>query len=130
MPGVARTVEALLDALDHRTVDVLGVSLGGVIAQQLAHQAPQRVRRLVLAATLSLTNQLIEGSESGDFKDLCGDLYRDYSWGRDVYEVGSNGLFRVDFYVINDKRAGAEPAKMSVMLYRPQSPPGSATRPR
>jgi poly(3-hydroxyoctanoate) depolymerase len=34
-----------------RPVDVLGVSLGGVVAQQLAHQAPRRVRRLVLAAT-------------------------------------------------------------------------------
>jgi poly(3-hydroxyalkanoate) depolymerase len=32
-------------------VDVLGVSFGGVLAQQLAHQAPRRVRRLVLAAT-------------------------------------------------------------------------------
>jgi Tfp pilus assembly protein PilV len=84
----------------------------------------------MIAATLSLTNQLIEGSESGDFQDLCGDLYSDYSWGRDVYEVGSNGLFQVDFFVINDKRAGAEPVKMSILLYRPQSPPGSATRPR
>ncbi|HEU5265432.1 MAG TPA: alpha/beta fold hydrolase, partial [Jatrophihabitans sp.] len=51
MPGVARTAEHLLDALGERTVDVFGVSLGGVVAQQLAHQAPQRVRRLVLAAT-------------------------------------------------------------------------------
>jgi pimeloyl-ACP methyl ester carboxylesterase len=32
-------------------VDVMGVSFGGVLAQQLAHQAPNRVRRLVLAAT-------------------------------------------------------------------------------
>ena len=51
MPGIARTVERMLDALGHEQVDVLGVSLGGVIAQQLAHQAPRRVRRLVLAAT-------------------------------------------------------------------------------
>jgi poly(3-hydroxyalkanoate) depolymerase len=51
MPGIARTVERMLDALGYDRVDVLGVSLGGVIAQQLAHQAPQRVRRLVLAAT-------------------------------------------------------------------------------
>ena len=51
MGGVARTAERLLDALGHQTVDVFGVSLGGVVAQQLAHQAPQRVRRLVLAAT-------------------------------------------------------------------------------
>ena len=51
MPGIARTIEHLLDALGQPRVDVLGVSLGGIIAQQLAHQAPGRVRRLVLAAT-------------------------------------------------------------------------------
>ena len=51
MPGIARTVERMLDALGYQRVDVLGVSLGGVIAQQFAHQAPARVRRLVLAAT-------------------------------------------------------------------------------
>jgi poly(3-hydroxyoctanoate) depolymerase len=51
MPGIARTVQRLLDALGYDRVDVFGVSLGGVIAQQLAHQAPDRVRRLVLAAT-------------------------------------------------------------------------------
>jgi poly(3-hydroxyalkanoate) depolymerase len=51
MGGLARTIEHLLDALDDDQVDVLGVSFGGVLAQQLAHQAPGRVRRLVLAAT-------------------------------------------------------------------------------
>jgi poly(3-hydroxyalkanoate) depolymerase len=51
MPGFARTIEAMLDALGYDRVDVLGVSLGGVVTQQLAHQAPRRVRRLVLAAT-------------------------------------------------------------------------------
>jgi poly(3-hydroxyoctanoate) depolymerase len=51
MRGVARTAERLLDVLGHDTVDVFGVSLGGIVAQQLAHQAPRCVRRLVLAAT-------------------------------------------------------------------------------
>ena len=51
MPGVARTVDRMLQALGYDQVDVLGISLGGVIAQQLAWQAPHRVRRLVLAAT-------------------------------------------------------------------------------
>ena len=51
MPGVARTVAVMLDALGYDRVDVLGASLGGVTAQQLAHQYPERVRRLVLAAT-------------------------------------------------------------------------------
>jgi poly(3-hydroxyalkanoate) depolymerase len=51
MPGLARTILAVLDALEYEQLDVLGVSFGGVLAQQLAHQAPQRVRRLVLAST-------------------------------------------------------------------------------
>jgi len=51
LPGVARTVVGLLDALGLDQVDVLGVSLGGAVAQQLARQAPERVRGLVLAAT-------------------------------------------------------------------------------
>ncbi len=51
MPGIARTMEGVLDALGYAEVDLLGVSFGGLLAQQLAHQAPQRVRRLVLAAT-------------------------------------------------------------------------------
>lgn len=51
MPGIARTVEWMLDVLGYDRLHVLGVSLGGVIAQQLAHQAPHRVRRLILAAT-------------------------------------------------------------------------------
>jgi len=49
--GLARTAERVLDALGVGQVDVLGVSFGGGVAQQLAHQAPSRVRRLVLAAT-------------------------------------------------------------------------------
>lgn len=51
IPGMARTVLAMLDALGYDEVDVLGVSFGGGVAQELARLAPQRVRRLVLAAT-------------------------------------------------------------------------------
>jgi poly(3-hydroxyoctanoate) depolymerase len=51
MPWLARMVEQLLDELGHERVDVLGVSWGGALAQQLARRAPGRVRRLVLAAT-------------------------------------------------------------------------------
>jgi len=51
LPGVAETVVGLLDRLGLEQVDVLGVSLGGAVAQQLARSAPDRVRGLVLAAT-------------------------------------------------------------------------------
>ena len=52
MPAVARLVEDLLTVLGEQQVDVVGVSLGGAVAQQLAHQAPERVHRMVLAATM------------------------------------------------------------------------------
>ena len=48
---IARLAVALLDRLGHDEADVLGVSWGGAIAQQLALQHPSRCRRLVLAAT-------------------------------------------------------------------------------
>ena len=51
MPGVARTVRRMLDLLGFDRVDVLGVSLGGAVAQQFTRQNPGRVGRLVLAAT-------------------------------------------------------------------------------
>lgn len=51
LPAVAQLTVHLLDELGEDVVDVLGVSLGGAIAQQLGHSSPDRVRRLVLAAT-------------------------------------------------------------------------------
>ncbi|MBV9281927.1 MAG: alpha/beta fold hydrolase [Chloroflexi bacterium] len=47
----AGVVTRLLDRLGYGRVDVMGVSLGGALAQELTHQAPHRVRRLILAAT-------------------------------------------------------------------------------
>lgn len=48
---LARLMRRLLDQLGYGQVDLLGVSWGGGLAQQFAIQYPQRVRRLVLAAT-------------------------------------------------------------------------------
>ncbi|HEY1459257.1 MAG TPA: poly(3-hydroxyalkanoate) depolymerase [Casimicrobiaceae bacterium] len=49
--GIARLAAVLLDRLGYAEADVLGVSWGGVIAQQFAFQYPARCRRLILAAT-------------------------------------------------------------------------------
>lgn len=49
--SVAKLANGLLDYLGFDQADVLGVSWGGVIAQQFAFQHPSRCRRLVLAAT-------------------------------------------------------------------------------
>jgi pimeloyl-ACP methyl ester carboxylesterase len=52
MFGLARLVEQLFDRLELEQADVLGYSFGGALAQQFALHAPERVRRLVLAATM------------------------------------------------------------------------------
>ena len=47
----ARSAGALLDELGHPEVDVLGFSFGGLVAQELARQQPERVRRQALVGT-------------------------------------------------------------------------------
>jgi poly(3-hydroxyalkanoate) depolymerase len=51
MPGLARQAVRLLDALGLPRVDVLGVSFGGAVAQELVLRNPHRVGHLVLAGT-------------------------------------------------------------------------------
>lgn len=76
----------------------------------------------MVAAELSLTNRVTEGVESGDFEDM----YPDFSWTSDTYEVSTNGLFQVDMVVERHSSAGqGVESKMSILLYRPDSQPGS-----
>ncbi len=51
VPRMARDVASLARALHLRKIDVLGWSMGGMIAQSLAHSFPRLVRRMVLCAT-------------------------------------------------------------------------------
>lgn len=67
-----------------------------------------------LAAELSLTNRLEEGTDSGNF----GDLHPGYSWARTITEFNTNGLYQVDFVVFGGRQ---EESRMSILLYRPDS---------
>lgn len=69
----------------------------------------------MVAAELSMTNKLYEGSESGDF----GELYPDYSWTRDTLLYGTNGLFEVNIAVIKGNDVHSS---LTLLLFRPESP--------
>lgn len=69
-----------------------------------------------LAAEISLTNQLVEGSESGDF----GDLHPGYDWRREITMVGTNGLFEIRFEVYKERQREPE-SELVVLLFRPDS---------
>jgi pimeloyl-ACP methyl ester carboxylesterase len=53
IPNTAHALNRLLDELDLDRVSLVGLSLGGAVSLQFAHTYPERVRRLVLADTLS-----------------------------------------------------------------------------
>ncbi|MBC8096217.1 MAG: hypothetical protein H7Y43_10420 [Akkermansiaceae bacterium] len=73
----------------------------------------------ILAAELSLTNKLVEGSDSGDFKEF-GEAYRDFSWDREIIEAETNGLYAVDFVVTRRGNRSPE-SHMTILLFRPES---------
>jgi poly(3-hydroxyalkanoate) depolymerase len=53
-PSLRRVADYAIAVLDHlglEQVDVMGISWGGLVSQELARRHPSRVRRLVLAAT-------------------------------------------------------------------------------
>ena len=79
---MAADIASAMDALGLRNADVFGTSQGGMIAQYLAIDRPDLVRRLVLAVTLSRNNDTvkqvvgdwIEMAERGDMKRFVLDM--------------------------------------------------------
>ena len=79
---MASDIATAMDALGITNADVFGVSQGGMIAQYLAMDRPDLVRKLVLAVTLSQNNSTvkqvignwIEMTERGAMKELVTDM--------------------------------------------------------
>jgi hypothetical protein len=79
----------------------------------------------LVASEFSLTNKLVEGVESGDLGELLGDNYKGYTWDYAVDEVQTNKLFQMVVVLQSNERNKPVVSKMTVLFYRPDSPPGS-----
>lgn len=96
---IAQAVVVLLNHLGLHEVDIIGRSMGGAIAQEIALAAPQRVRGLALAGSFAkldaLGIRLIE-----NMRDY---IERDPDWGRWTRQFSSS-FVATDFFVADAER--------------------------
>ncbi|MBM4245321.1 MAG: alpha/beta fold hydrolase [Deltaproteobacteria bacterium] len=71
---MADEAAALLDVLEIQKAHVVGVSMGGMIAQELVLRHPERVRALVLACTYSEPNADIERTRTFTVEQFGGSV--------------------------------------------------------
>ena len=84
----------LFDELGYDQFDVLGISWGGGLAQQLAFQHPRRCRRLVLVATAT-GMLMVPGGPSVLSKMLTPRRHRDPAYARSIAPLLYGGKMRL-----------------------------------
>ena len=102
---MATDIAEAMDILGLKTVAVLGISQGGMIAQWLAADFPERVDKLILTVTTAKLNNLggeriahwLELSQTGGYKELMLDIashsYTAKSFGKFKYLYRIMGIF-------------------------------------
>jgi poly(3-hydroxyalkanoate) depolymerase len=114
---LARLAAGLVAELGHAQVDTAGVSWGGGIAQQFAHQFPKRCRRLVLAATAPGFT-MVPASPSVLWKMATPRRYTDKEYMDRVAADIYGGAFRDDPSLIGQHAAAMHGAGRLGYLYQ------------
>ncbi len=95
LAALASWVTALVAKLGHREFDILGLSWGGGLAQQMAVQSCRRVRRVVLVAT-GTGSLMVPAHPSVLAKMITPRRHRDAAHARNVAATIYGGSMRID----------------------------------
>lgn len=114
---MARELAAAMDVLGIERACVLGVSMGGAIAQYLAAEYPERVEKLVLAVSYAGVNETvresvapwIELAEKGDFAAVFADTAERSYTGKKLR------LYRPLYPIIGRLTAPGDPRRFVTM---------------
>jgi poly(3-hydroxyalkanoate) depolymerase len=93
--SLAQLVALMVARLGYRQIDVLGVSWGGLLAQQLAGQYPEQVRRLILVSTGPGTSA-VPGNISTMLKLANPRRWHDMAYLEQIAPQIYGGAFRTD----------------------------------
>jgi poly(3-hydroxyalkanoate) depolymerase len=115
--SISRLAALLLAKLGYEKADVAGVSWGGGIAQQFAHQYPRICRRLVLAAT-SPGAIMAPGRPATLMKMATPRRYLDKTYMRKIAPDIYGGAFRTDPSLINRHAEAMQGARTLGYLYQ------------
>jgi poly(3-hydroxyalkanoate) depolymerase len=114
---LARLAATLVAELGYTEIDVAGVSWGGGIAQQFAHQYPRLCRRLVLAATAPGVT-MVPGGPSVLWKMLTPRRYTDKNYMNRIAADLYGGAFRKDPSLIGQHAATMHGARNLGYFYQ------------
>src|SRR6266478_569149 len=114
---LARLAAGLVAELGYTEIDVAGVSWGGGIAQQFAHQHPKLCRRLVLAATAPGFT-MVPASPSVLWKMATPRRYTDKGYMNRIAADIYGGAFRYDRSLIGRHAAAMHGARNLGYLYQ------------
>jgi poly(3-hydroxyalkanoate) depolymerase len=114
---LARLAAALVAELGYTEIDVAGVSWGGGIAQQFAHQYPKLCRRLVLAATAPGFT-MVPASPAVLWKMATPRRYTDKGYMNRIAADIYGGAFRDDPSLIRGHAAAMRGARTLGYLYQ------------
>jgi poly(3-hydroxyalkanoate) depolymerase len=125
----ARLAASLVGELGYVEIDVAGVSWGGAIAQQFAHQYPKLCRRLVLAATAAGVT-MVPASPSVLWKMATPRRYTDKDYMNRIAADIYGGDFRNDPSMIGRHASAMHGVRSLGYLYQLLAVAGWTSLPR